>query len=82
MGRELFNSYFTDNIIKLKNWAENKEKFYEKIEMEDIFTQLENFNNIKNLISILESNNFDKCIEWSIKKYIENFEQKIIKLII
>ena len=80
-GRELFNSYFTDNIIKLKNWAENKEKFYEKIEMEDIFTQLENFNNIKNLISILESNNFDKCIEWSIKKYIENFEQKIIKLI-
>jgi len=80
-GRELFNSYFNDNIIKFKNWVENREKFYETLEMEDIFTQLESLKNIENLLIILERQNFDECVKWAIKKYIENFDQKITKLI-
>ena len=80
-GKELFNTLFTENIVQLKNWMENKEQFYQKIETEDIFTQLESLNNIKNHILIIESNNFDKCIESAVKIYTENFDHKICKLI-
>jgi ubiquitin-activating enzyme E1 len=80
-GRELFNSLFTDNIIQLKNWAENKQQFYKKLETEDIFSQLEILNNIKNLISIMGSNNFEQCINNGIKKFTEFFDHKICKLI-
>ena len=80
-GRELFNSLFTDNIIQLRNWAENKQQFYKKLETEDIFSQLEILNNIKNLISIIKSNNFEQCINNGIKKFTENFDHKICKLI-
>ena len=80
-GRELFNSLFTDNIIQLKNWAENKQQFYKKLETEDIFSQLEILNNIKNLISIMGSNNFEQCINNGIKKFTDFFDHKICKLI-
>ena len=79
-GRELFNSLFTD-IIQLKNWAENKQQFYKKLETEDIFSKLEILNNIKNLISIMGNNNFEQCINNGIKKFTEFFDHKICKLI-
>ena len=81
-GKELFNTYFTNNIIQLKNWAENKEKFYEKIKNEDLLTQLESLLNIKNHLLIIQDNNFDKIIELAVNKFTENFEHKINQLII
>ena len=60
--------------------AENKQQFYKKLETEDIFSQLEILNNIKNLISIIETN-FEQCINNGIKKFTEFFDHKICKLI-
>ena len=81
-GREVFNTYFNDNIIKLKNWAENKESFYEKLKKEDLFTQLEILFNIKNLLLIIKNNNFEKCLESAVHKFTENFVHKIKQLIV
>ena len=80
-GRELFNLYFIDNIIELKNWAENKKQFYEKLKKEDSLTQLEILNNIKKHALIIQSNNFDKCIELAVKTFTENFDYKINQLL-
>ena len=81
-GRDLFNLYFTDNIIELKNWAENKEHFYKKLKSQDPFTQLQSLLNIKEYLLISQSNNFDKCIELAVKKFTENFDHKINLLLI
>ena len=80
-GRELFNSYFVDDIIQLKNWLENKDIFYEKLKKEDLITQLKIISNIKSLLVLLESKSFDKCIELGIKKFNENFYHKINQLL-
>jgi len=81
-GREIFNTYFIDDIIQLKKWAENKETFYENLKNEDPFIQLEILQNIKNLLLIIKSNNFDKCLELAVHKYTEIFDHKIKHLII
>ena len=80
-GRELFNLYFTENIIELKNWAENREIFYEKLKNEDSITIVEILSNIKRYLLIIESKNFDKCIEFAVNKFTENFDYKINQLI-
>ena len=80
-GRELFNTYFNEDIIQLKNYIENKDNFYEKLKKEDIFSQLKIITNIKNLIIIIRDKNFDKCIELAIKKFNENYYQKINELL-
>ena len=81
-GRELFNSYFVENIVQLGNWMENKEFFYEKLKNEDCFTQMEYISNIKDLLLILEKKSFEKCIELAIKKFNENYYYKIKKLLV
>ena len=80
-GRELFNLYFTENIIELKNWAENRELFYEKLKNEDSITLSEILSNIKRHLLIIESKNFNKCIEFAVNKFTENFDYKINQLI-
>ena len=81
-GKELFNLYFTDKMIELKKWAENRESFYEELKKEDIFTQLQSLTSIKKLLLIIENRNFDKCIELAINEYTENFDHKINQLLI
>lgn len=81
-GREFFNTNFVDIIIKLKNWAENKETFYEQLKIEDPISQLEILLNIKNILLIIKNNNFAQCLELAVHKYTENFENKIKQLII
>lgn len=51
------------------------------MEGEDIFLQLEILNNIKNNLLLIESKSFEKCIELTVKKYTENFDYKISRLI-
>ena len=80
-GRELFNTYFNDDIIQLKSFIENKENFYAKLKKEDVFSQLKIIKNIKSLMIILGEKNFDKCIELAIKKFNENYCQKINQLL-
>ena len=80
-GRDLFNLYFNDNIIELKNFVENKEKFYEDLSNKDSITQLQRLTNIKKLALIVESNDFDKCIEFAVKEYNELFVNKINQLL-
>ena len=80
-GRDLFNLYFNDNIIELKKYVENKEKFYEDLSNKDSITQLQRLTNIKKLALIVESNDFDKCIEFAVKEYNELFVNKINQLL-
>ena len=81
-GKELFNSYFNDNITELKNWAKDHNNFYEKLRNEDSFTQLQKLKNIKRYAQIIKSNNFDKCIDLAVTKYAENFEHKINQILL
>lgn len=69
-------------IIQLKNRSENKHNFYEQLKKEDPFTQLKSLSKIKKHLLIIESNNFDNCIELALNKYIDNFDYKINQLII
>ena len=80
-GRELFDSYFSNEIIELKSWAENKENFYERITREDSLTQYQILSKIKKYISIINSSNFDNCIELAVNEYTENFDNKIKQLL-
>ena len=81
-GREIFNSFFNENIIELKNWAENRELFYDKLKNNDSFSQLQILSQIKKLLLIIQSNNYDKCIELAVNQFTENFDYKINQLII
>ena len=78
-GRDLFNLYFNDYIIELKNFVENKEKFYEELSNKDSLIQ--RLTNIKKLALIVESNDFDKCKEFAVKDYKELFANKINQLL-
>ena len=78
-GRDLFNLYFNDYIIELKNFVENKEKFYEELSNKDSLIQ--RLTNIKKLALIVESNDFDKYKEFAVKDYKELFVNKINQLL-
>lgn len=80
-GKELFNCYFNENIIELKNWAKDHDNYYEKLKNEDSITQLQKLNNIKRYALIIKGNNFDNCIELAMVKFSENFEHKINQIL-
>ncbi|MCQ2819299.1 MAG: ThiF family adenylyltransferase [archaeon] len=81
-GRDNFNAYFTDIISDVKKWAENPELFYADLVKEGNLTlQLMKLKRIKEHVEIAQSGSFDKCIEFAVKEYTENFDYRISQLL-
>ena len=81
-GRDHFNEYFTDIISDAKQLLENDVKYYENLKKEGNTTmQLTKLKQIKELILLIDSNTFDKVIEFAVMQYTENYVYRIKQLL-
>lgn len=81
-ARDNFNGYFTDVISDCQNFLKDKTKFYNDLKKEgNITVQLDKLNQVKRLIDIASTKSFDKCIEFAVERYTENFDHKIRQLL-
>jgi ubiquitin-activating enzyme E1 len=81
-GRDNFNGYFTDVVSDCKNFLEDKKKFYDGLKKQgNISVQLDKLSQVKTIIDIASSNSFEKCIEFAVERYTQNFDHNIEQLL-
>jgi ubiquitin-activating enzyme E1 len=81
-ARDNFNGYFTDVISDCKNFLVDKQKYYDGLKKEgNISVQLDKLNQVKKIIEIANSNSFEKCIEFAVERYTQNFDHNIMQLL-
>ena len=81
-SRDVFNEYFISNVNFVKNFFTNFDEFKENIINEGSATQnLEKLKEIKDIINFVIKNDFDKVIEYAVKKYTDNFDWRIRQLL-
>jgi ubiquitin-activating enzyme E1 len=82
-ARDEFTGYFYNTIKELKSLSENFNHHYQiysnNISKEQLSLKLKNY---INLTTIAISKDFDKCIEYAVTTFNENFDFKIRKLLI
>lgn len=69
-----FEEYFNRNIIILKNFIENPQKFFENNSGNDLYEKLIY---LKEYINIYKSKSFDKCLYLGKKLFYLNFKKSI-----
>lgn len=81
-ARDNFNGYFTDVIADSQKFLKDKTKFYSDLKKEgNITVQVDKLNQVKRIIEISSSNSFEKCIDFAIERYTENYDHKIKQLL-
>ena len=81
-SRDIFNDYFISTVNDIKNYFTNFEEFKENIKKEGSATQnLEKLDEEKKIINFVLNNDFDKVIEFAVKKYTDNFDWRIQQLL-
>ena len=81
-SRDVFNEYFISTVNDIKNYFTNFDDFKENLKKEGSSTQnLEKLLEEKNIINFVISNDFDKVIEYAVKKYTDNFDWRIQQLL-
>ena len=81
-ARDNFNKYFVDILKEVKEFLEDKEKFYEKIKRKiPLSEKIEKLNEVFEYSKIAIEKNFIKCIEKGLNQYNINFNNKILDLI-
>ena len=81
-SRDIFNDYFITTVNDIKNYFTNFEDFKENIKKEGSATQnLEKLDEEKKIIDFVINNDFDKVIEFAVKKYTDNFDWRIQQLL-
>ena len=81
-SRDVFNEYFISTVNDVKNFFSNFEEFKESIKNEGSSTQnLEKLKEIKEIINFVIKNDFDKVIEYAVKKYTDSFDWRIQQLL-
>lgn len=81
-ARDNFNGYFTDVISDCEKFLKNKTKFYNDLKKEgNITVQLDKLSQVKRLIDIAATKSFEKCIEFAVERYTENYDHKIRQLL-
>ena len=81
-SRDVFNEYFISNVNYIKNFFTNFDEFKESIINEGSATQnLEKLKEIKDIINCVIKNDFDKVLEYAVKKYTDNFDWRIRQLL-
>ena len=82
-SRNLFDDYFVLTVNDIKNYFTDFEVFKETIKKDGNATQiLEKLLDEKLIIDIILKKDLDKLIEYAIKKYIDNFDFGIQKLLL
>jgi ubiquitin-activating enzyme E1 len=78
----VFNDYFISTVNDIKNYFTDFEVFKEKIKKEGSATQnLEKLLEEKIIIEFLINNDYNKLIEYAVKKYTDNFDYRIQQLL-
>ena len=81
-SRDVFNAYFISTVNDIKNYFTNFETFKQNIEKEGSATQnLEKLLEEKIIIEFLINNDYNKLIEYAVKKYTDNFDYRIQQLL-
>jgi len=81
-ARDNFNGYFTDVVTDCEKFLKDKTKFYNDLKKEgNVTVQLDKLNQVKRLIDIAASKSFEKCIEFAVERYTENYDHKIKQLL-
>ena len=81
-SRDVFNEYFISIVNDIKNYFTNFETFKENLKKEGSATQnLEKLFEEKIIIEFLIHNDYDKLIEYAVKKYTDNFDFRIQQLL-
>lgn len=81
-GRDQFNGLFTDIINDAKKLLADPTVFYSDLKKEGNTTfQLQKLNDIKKLIEVAVSRDFNKCVQISVDKFTENFDHRIQQLL-
>ena len=81
-SRDVFNAYFISTVNDIKNYFTNFETFKKNIEKEGSATQnLEKLLEEKIIIEFLINNDYNKLIEYAVKKYTDNFDYRIQQLL-
>ena len=81
-SRDVFNDYFISTVNDIKNYFSNFELFKENIKKEGSSTQnLEKLLEEKIIIELLIKNDYNKLIEYAVKKYTDNFDWRIQQLL-
>ena len=81
-SRDVFNEYFISIVNDIKNYFTNFETFKDTLKKEGSATQnLEKLLEEKIIIEFLINNDYDKLIEYAVKKYTDNFDFRIQQLL-
>ena len=81
-SRDVFNEYFISIVNDIKNYFTNFDEFKDNIKKEGSATQnLEKLIEEKDIINFVINNDFDKVIEYAVKKYTDNFDWRIQQLL-
>ena len=81
-SRDVFNDYFISTVNDMKNYFTNFEVYKESIKKEGSATQnLEKLDEEKTIINFVINNDFNKVIEFAVKKYTDNFDWRIRQLL-
>jgi ubiquitin-activating enzyme E1 len=81
-GRNHFTEFFTDMITDARKLIADAKLFYSDLKKDGNITfQLEKLSYIKKLILLALSQDFEKCIEFAVDRYTENFDHKIQQLL-
>ena len=81
-SRDIFNDYFITTVNDIKYFFTNFEEFKENIKKEGSSTEnLEKLDELKKIINFVINNDFNKVIEFAVKKYTDNFDWRIRQLL-
>ena len=80
-ARDNYNKYFVNILKEVKEFLEDREKFYDSIKKEVASEQLNKISEVFEYIKIAIEKKFEKCIEKGLNQYNLNFHNKILDLI-
>ena len=81
-ARDNFDGYFSNVVSDCQKFLKDKTKFYNDLKKEgNITVQLDKLSQVKRLIDIAATKSFEKCIEFAVERYTENFDHKINQLL-
>ena len=80
-ARDNFNKYFIDILRKVKEFLEDREKYYDSIKKEEASERLKKINEVFEYSKMAIEKDFEKCIEKGLNQYNTNFHNKILDLI-
>ena len=78
-----FIEFFTIPLEELKRFLDDKETFYKAIENEEITSiKINKLKEIRNLLELINENNFDKILKQAVEIYYKNYDYNINMLLL